>query len=42
MSDLLLLRGVEQEFETLTDAVQFARGSDRLPPGELLGIYWEI
>jgi hypothetical protein len=42
MSDLLLLQGGDAPVDSLADAVPIARGSSRVPPGELLRVYWEI
>jgi hypothetical protein len=42
LSDLLLLRTGDPLPDSLEEAVSLARGSDRLHPGERLGVYWEV
>jgi hypothetical protein len=42
VSDLLLLRSTESLPDSLAAAVEEARGSDRVRPGEKLGVYWEV
>jgi hypothetical protein len=42
LSDLLLLRSGESLPDSLQEAAALARGSDRVRPGESLGVYWEI
>jgi len=42
ISDLLLLHGGEDEVDSLDQAIGIARGSGRAPPGDLLGVYWEL
>lgn len=42
LSDVLLLRDGERLPDSLQAAVPLARGSDRVAPGERLGIYWEV
>lgn len=42
LSDILLLDGAGELPETLDAAVQRARGSARVRPGERIGFFWEI
>jgi hypothetical protein len=42
LSDLLLLRGTDILPDSLSAAAALARGSDRVSPGERLGVYWEV
>jgi hypothetical protein len=42
ISDLLLLHGGDGEVDSLDEALEIARGSTRVPPGDLLGTYWEL
>jgi hypothetical protein len=42
LSDILLLREADPLPDSLADAAPLARGSDRVRPGERLGVYWEV
>jgi hypothetical protein len=42
VSDLLLLRSTDDLPDSLGAAIPQARGSDRVRPGEPVGVYWEV
>jgi hypothetical protein len=42
VSDLLLLRSTDALPDSLAAAIPQARGSDRVRPGEPVGVYWEV
>ncbi|MFQ5889170.1 MAG: hypothetical protein ACE5JR_03855 [Gemmatimonadota bacterium] len=42
ISDLLITRAVDPPPTSLDEAIPLARGSLRAPPGERLGLYWEV
>ncbi|MBA4156527.1 MAG: hypothetical protein H0X65_03505 [Gemmatimonadetes bacterium] len=42
VSDLLLISGEEPLPDVLADAIPRALGSARIPPGERIGVFWEV